>query len=240
MKRLTILLMAVCVFAAVGCSNRITNNITGEEKQAMMTITEAGGTPDSNPIAIASFLRTLEYEGVFATEAGSVGYKIKDSKIYFVEKQSQSAELWKEITDNISVSENLNKLEYKNPANGGMLEVLTFDGFGYYSYIQDEGMTKYYQKYDYLDKFEGTWNIAYGNDGNYKQVVISADGCIKRVHRDNTYGCHTTQAVIKENELTFKVNRDRMIFGLNEDGTPNGKATYYQISSGKSYEVNKQ
>ncbi len=237
MKRLTTLLMAVCIFAVIGCQNKITNNITQKEKQSMLTIEEAGGTPLFSVQAVSEFLGTPEFGGVFATEAGSVGYKIKDSKIYYVEKQTDEKQIWTEIPDDIAVDRNLNKLQFRNPESG-RLEVLTFDGFGYRSYIQGEAV-RYYQRYDYLDKFAGKWNFP--NDSDYKDVEITADGCITLNWKKGSFGPYTAQTILEGNILTFKGGtRDSITFDLNADGTPSGKAVYVYASGGASYQLNKQ
>ena len=222
MKRLTILLMAVCVFAAIGCQNKITNNVSKAESAAMLSIADAGGQIDTSLEGRAVFLSTPDYNGVFATEAGTVGYKIKDSKIYFVAKKDEHQETWTDITDTIAgVNRDFNKLEYINPASG-LRETLTFDGFGYYSY-DGSGTPQYYKKHDYLEKYAGTWNIT---SGDYKKVVIFDDGCITRYSRNtDTWGTLTTRTILDGNILKFD-NRDSMVF--NADGT----ATYKSRNGG--------
>ena len=85
MRKLSILFLAVCILAA-GCKNKVTSNISSVDMRAMKTIAEDGGTPDSSPEGIADFLSSSDYQGVFATEFGRVGYKIKNSKISFNRK----------------------------------------------------------------------------------------------------------------------------------------------------------
>ena len=229
MKRLTILLMAVCVFAAIGCQNKITNNVSKAESAAMLSIADAGGQIDTSLEGRAVFLSTPDYNGVFATEAGTVGYKIKDSKFYFVEKEDTWADKWTDITDEIvGVNKDLNKLEYINPASG-LRETLTFDGFGYYSY-DGSGAPQYYTRHDYLETYAGTWNIA---DGKWKKVEIRKDGSITRYERDtDTWGPATSSAILDGNVLRF-FNRDSMVF--NADGT----ATY-KLKSGGSHQATRQ
>lgn len=227
MKRLTILLMAVCVFAAIGCQNKVTNNVSKEENKAMLSIADAGGTPDMSQQGRTAFLSRQGFNGVFATEAGTVGYKIKDSKFYFVEKEDARTEKWTEVKD-FAVDIEKNKLEYQNPLSGKM-EVLTFDGIGHYSY-DGSGTPQYYTRHDYLEKYAGTWNI---DGGDYKEVVITEDGSITRYSRNsNTWGTLTSSTILDGNVLSF-FNRDSMVF--NEDGT----ATY-KSKSGGSFTATKQ
>ena len=232
MKKLTILFLAVCVLFAVGCSNEVTkiSNISTSavELQAMKTIAEDGGTPDSSPEGIADFLSSSDYQGVFATEAGFVGYKIKNSKIYFVEKVDDKNDVWTEITEGIAVDKSLNKLEYQTESG---LEILTFDGFGYRSYHQGEERVIYYQKTDYLDNFEGIYWNAKTDIGIY--LVINSDGCITRYNYNNgkwSSGRYTSMVVLKGNTLTFK-GADGAIFeftsGVNQDGNIFKGANYH-------------
>ena len=234
MKKLTILFLAVCIIA-VGCKNKVTNNVdmnANDNMRAMKTIEEEGGTPDSSPEGIASFLGEADYNGVFATEAGFVGYKVKDSKIYYVDKvgptneqeasqEKNTKEVWVEITEGISVDKTLNKLEYQT-ANG--LEILTFDGFGYRYYSKGEDRVIYYKKTDYLEPYAGIWK-----NENY-EIEIASDGCFKRRSKFKGswyFGRYTTQVVLEGNTLTLKgVDRSVMIFEQDAKGNPTGKATY--------------
>lgn len=226
MKRLTILLMAVCVFAAIGCQNKITNNVSKAESAAMLSIADAGGQIDTSLEGRAVFLSTPDFNGVFATEAGTVGYKIKGERFYFVAKKDDRQDIWTDITDKIvGVNKDLNKLEYTNPASG-LRETLTFDGIGYYSY-DGSGAPQYYKKHDYLETYAGTWNI---NGGGYEKVVIFNDGCITRYSTstsaaDSTWSRLTTRTILDGNVLKFD-NRDSMVF--NADGT----ATYKSRNGG--------
>ena len=208
MKKLSILFLAVCILA-LGCKNNITNNVNSNSVnaaniRAMKTIAEDGGTPDSSPEGIAAFLSGSDFQGVFATESGFVGYKIKNSKIYFIEKVDEYKDKWTEITEGISVDKSLNKLEYQTESG---LQILTFDGFGYRSYYQGEQRVIYYQKTDYLDNFEGIYWNPKSDIGIY--LVISSDGCVTRYgYRKNEsryrWGLYTSQVVLKGNTLTFK------------------------------------
>lgn len=228
MKKFTIFL-AVCVLFAVGCSNEVTkiNNITTDDLRAMKTIVELGGAPDSSAEGIASFL--VGYDGVYSTEGGFAGYKIKDSKIYYVSKLNDTNDVWTEITEGIVVDKNLNKLEYQS-ANG--LEILTFDGFGYRSFIQGEERTAYYQKYDYLDGFAGI----YFNEQVGIYLEISADGCVTRYNKKDgrwSWGRYTSQVVLVDKILTFK-GADGAIFKFditNVNGKVQGGVTYWEDSS---------
>ena len=216
MKKLMILFLAFCIMIAVGCSNDITNNVITDQQKAIETIPEGSG--DSSSEGIANFLSVKDYNGVFATEAGFVGYKIKDSKIYFVEEVNKTNDKWTEITEGITVSKNLNKLQYQTQ-NG--LEILTFDGFGYYYYIQGGATPSYYKKYDYLDTFAGTWK----SDDNKTELIISADGCITRYSISGgykTWTIFTSQAILEGDTLTFK-GADRSIVKFD---LANGTATY--------------
>lgn len=237
MKRLTILLMAVCVFAAIGCQNKVTNNVSKEENKAMLSIADAGGTPDMSQQGREAFLQTPDFNGVFATEAGFVGYKIKDKKIYFVEKKDDDVkdeqEIWTDITDTIAVDRNLNKLEYTNPASG-LRETLTFDGFGYYSY-DGSGAPQYYTRHDYLETYAGTWNI---NGGGYEKVVIFDDGCITRYSTststaNRTWSRLTTRTILDRDVLKFD-NGDSMVFNAD------GKTATYKSRNGGSFTATKQ
>lgn len=251
MKKLTILFLAVCVLFAVGCSNEVTkiSNISTSavELQAMKTIAEDGGTPDSSPEGIAAFLSSKDYQGVFATEAGFVGYKIKNSKIYFVEKVDDKNDVWTEITEGIAVDKSLNKLEYQTESG---LEILTFDGFGYRSYHQGEERVIYYQKTDYLDNFEGIYYNPNTDVGIC--LVISSDGCITRHGYNKTtgqwsWGRYTSMVVLKGNTLTFK-GADGSIFefttGVNQNGETFKGADYcignlrYYLSKVDKFPIN--
>ena len=235
MKKLSILFLSVCILA-VGCKNNITNNVTSNSvgaanMRAMKTIAEAGGTSDSSPEGITDFLSRNDYQGVFTTESGFVGYKIKNSKIYFVEKADEHNDKWTEITEGIAVDKNLNKLEYQTE-NG--LEILTFDGFGYRSYHQGEQRVIYYQKTDYLDNFEGIYWNPKTDIGIY--LVISSDGCVTRYtysEKSSTYtwGRYTSMVVLKGNTLAFK-GADGDIFRFETLISPNGsrpKGANYSI-----------
>lgn len=228
MKRLTILFLAVCILA-VGCKNKVTSNISAVDMRAMKTIAEDGGTPDSSPEGIAAFLSGSDYQGVFATESGFVGYKIKNSKIYFVEKVDEYKDKWTEITEGIAVDKSLNKLEYQTESG---LEILTFDGFGYRSYHQGEERVIYYQKTDYLDNFEGIYWNPKTDIGIY--LVISSDGCVTRYGYSKNesryrWGLYTSQVVLKGNTLTFK-GADGATFIFSDIKYPDGS-----ISKGANY-----
>lgn len=233
MKRLTILLMAVCVFAAIGCQNKITNNVSKAESAAMLSIADAGGQIDISPEGRAVFLSTPDFNGVFATEAGTVGYKIKGERFYFVAKKDDRQDIWTDITDKIvGVNKDLNKLEYTNPASG-LRETLTFDGFGYYSY-DGSGAPQYYKKHDYLETYAGTWNIT---GGGYEKVVIFNDGCITRYSTstsaaDSTWSRLTTRTILYGNVLKFD-NRDSMVFNAD------GKTATYKSRNGGSFTATK-
>lgn len=225
MKKLSMLFLAVCVLLAVGCANEVTkiNNITDSDLRAMKTIAEAGGTPDSSAEGIADFLSASDYQGVFATEGGYVGYKIKDSKIYDLEQLDDRNDIWVEITDGISVDKTLNKLEYQTESG---LVVLTFDGFGYRYYIQgEESSIKYYKKYDYLEPFAGTWQDTADNANKYTvKLAINPDGCITRFGGEGilNWGRYTSQVILQGDTLTFKgADRSVVKFDL-----ANGTATY--------------
>ena len=114
------------------------------------------------------------------------------------------------------------------------MEILTFDGFGYHYYSKaDGGIPKYYKKYDYLDKYAGTYFNANQKEGSVEKIVIYKDGCITRYLKDSSmqqspgYGFFTTQVILEGNKLTFK-GSDRATITFNADGS----ATY-TYSDGK-------
>lgn len=224
MKKLTILFLALTLFA-VGCANKVTSNNTDTHTQAYTTQIPAG-EGDSSANGIAEFLKNADYQGVYSTEAGFGGYKIKDGKIYTVEKVNETQEKWAEIKGNIEVSKSLNKLQYQTERYG--LEIITFDGFGYYSYSQEDGGSpKYYKKYDYLEKYAGTYsnNSTTTATKEVKKITIYDDGCITRWSKGNasedTWGTYTTQVILEGNKLTFK-GIDGNTITFNADGS----ATY--------------
>ena len=245
MKRLTILLMAVCVFAAIGCQNKITNNVSEEENKAMMTIEEAGGRAVTEVGGIVEFLQSKDYSGVFFTDSGHAGYKIKNSKIYFVneitdpDNADYKRQVWTEMSyGDISVDISLNKLQYKHPDNG--LEILTFDGFGYYYYIDGGNLPKYYKKYDYVeDKYSGTW-INTTDKGDIKKVEIYEDYMRRHVKPDsnNKWGSYQNLiqwAPFKGDTLTLKgLDGHKIVFNSDQK-----TATYY-YSDGSSDTITKQ
>ena len=106
------------------------------------------------------------------------------------------------------------------------MEILTFDGFGYHYYSKENGgMPKYYKKYDYLDKYAGTYfNVT--KNGSVEKIIISKDGCVTR-HLQNSHGFYTTQVILEGNKLTFK-GIDGNTITFNADGS----ATY-TYSDGK-------
>jgi hypothetical protein len=231
MKKLTILFLALTLFA-VGCANKVTSNNTDTHTQAYTTQIPAG-EGDSSANGIAEFLKNADYQGVYSTEAGFGGYKIKDGKIYTVEKVNETQEKWAEIKGNIQVSKSLNKLQYQTERYG--LEIITFDGFGYHSYSQEDGgLPKYYKKYDYLEKYAGTYsNDSTTDTKKVDKITIYDDGCITRWSKSNSWGCYTTQVILEDNKLTFKgIERDTITF--NADGS----ATY-TYSDGKSDKLTK-
>lgn len=224
MKKLTILFLALTLFA-VSCANEVTSNNVNLSLQANTSQIPAG-EGDSSANGIAEFLNNADFQGVYSTEAGFVGYKIKDGKIYaVVTRGNRESEYWSEIKGNIQVSKSLNKLQYQTGGLNG-LEILTFDGFGYHYYSKENGgMPKYYKKYDYLDKYAGTYfNVT--KKGSVEKIIISKDGCITR-HLQNSHGNYTTQVILEGNKLTFK-GSDRATITFNADGS----ATY-TYSDGK-------
>lgn len=238
MKRLTILLMAVCMIALVGCENKVTYNISDDEKLSMMTIEEAGGRAVREVAGIVEFLQTADYAGVFFTDAGKGGFKIKDGKIYFAEQKEAELESdnvrrykmkWTEIEisyNDIAVDKSLNKLQYNHPDNG--LEVLTFDGFGYYYYIDGGGLPKYYKKYDYVeDKYEGIWKNTSGS-GKLDRLEIYEDYMRRHMvpdslNKNGSYDNLTDSAPFKDDTLNIKGwNGDKVVFNSDQK-----TATYY-------------
>lgn len=82
MKKLTILFLALMLFA-VSCTNEVTSNNVNLSLQANTSQIPAG-EGDSSANGIVEFLKNADFQGVYSTEAGFVGYKIKDGKIYTV------------------------------------------------------------------------------------------------------------------------------------------------------------
>lgn len=78
MKKLTILFLALTLFA-VSCANEVTSNNVNLSLQANTSQIPAG-EGDSSANGIAEFLKNADFQGVYSTEAGFGGYKIKDGK----------------------------------------------------------------------------------------------------------------------------------------------------------------
>ncbi len=246
MKKLTILFAIVSMIAAVGCENKVTYNITDEENKAMMTIEEAGGRAVTEVAEIVGFLQTPDYEGVFFNDAGLAGYKIKNSQIYFVKTiddpndVNRKKDVWTNIPINeIAVDKNLNKLQYRHPDNG--LEIITFDGFGYYYYIDGGGLPKYYKKYDYVeDKYAGTWVGNSSGEKKLKEIEINEDS-IRRIFtpdKNNSNGSYENSikyASLKNNTLTFKgLDGHKIVFNSDQ------RTGIYYYSDGSSDTITKR
>lgn len=198
MKKLTILLMALCVVVSVGCQNEL-ETASPEQLYAMQSITEAGGTRTSDATTVAEFLATIEYQGSYYTSHGNAGYKVKSGKIYYVGAAEASKQDWVEIPYTIAVSDtSIKKLEL---TKSGVTNIITFDGYGYYSYEAGEGeLPTYYSKYDYAENYTGNWTFNSTNSIN-----IGGNGDIYVKYKGVT-AYLTVDAQLKGNTLTFKGN----------------------------------
>ena len=242
MKRLTILLTAFCVIIAVGCQNKVTSNATAEQLYAMKSITEAGGTPDSASQSVSDFLSNSEYLGTYYTSHGNAGYKVKNGKLYIVGAVNSDNQDWEEIANSMSVDASVKKLELTT--DEGTVKILTFDGYGYYSYeAGEEEIPTYYSKYDYAENYAGYWVL--GKKGYYDEFVeITENGAIKgRYNLNWSYGYITIDAQLKGNTLTFKgaqAGSDAVTFkGCKLVFADKNNATFYK-ADGTSVSIKKQ
>lgn len=245
MKKLTILLTAFCVIIAVGCQNKVTANATAEQLYAMKSITEAGGTPDSASQSVSDFLSKSEYLGAYYTAHGNAGYKVKNGKLYIVGAVNSDRQDWEEIANSMSVDASVKKLELTT--DEGTVKILTFDGYGYYSYeAGEEEIPTYYSKYDYAENYAGYWVIGKKNGVDEEYVEIFENGAINgRYNYKNgwSYGYITIESQLKGNTLTFKGadagSEAHSFKGCKMVFADKNNATFYK-ADGTSVSINKK
>ena len=198
MKKLTTLLMVVCVIA-LACSNDVVKPAQTSLKQSdpriRMSIGEEGGTPDRTEAAITEFLKIAQFQGQYSTFSGESGFKVKDGEIYEVIGNLKTE--WVKLEKaNIAVNKDLKKLQIEE-LNGTVTKIYTFDDLGYYVYDNGEDdIPTYYIKYDFVEKYAGRWSFPHGS-------IVITDSTVLFTYRSGQ-GWVTEYSQLKGNILKLK------------------------------------